>query len=217
MARHRPTRLRTQIIVSSVLGAATPWLVMALLVSGSERYRVKGPRGGSAPEVCVRVAADWNLDDAPFLDHQWIGTRGWDQFSAAPMLAVERADTPKTWAHRMHAGWPVRMATGDVLTDRHFDASVPNQSMTMFTLRQRTPIWPNDRIPYHPIWSGLIANTIFYATLFWLFWFAPRYVRRVMRVRREKCIMCAYPTKRGDTCSECGTIASGIRWRGSHT
>ncbi len=63
------------------------------------------------------------------------------------------------------------------------------------------------RIPVTPILSGLVVNTLFYATLLWFLIpgpFALRRLRRFLRVRRGLCPKCAYPMGDSAVCTECG-------------
>ena len=59
-------------------------------------------------------------------------------------------------------------------------------------------------LPARPLWSGLLVNTLFYATLLWLLLLGPFALRRFMRVRRGLCPKCAYPMGESEACSECG-------------
>ena len=61
-------------------------------------------------------------------------------------------------------------------------------------------------VPYRLIWPGFAVNTIFYATLLWLFIFAAYALRRRARRKRGLCVACGYDL-RGDLeygCPECG-------------
>lgn len=65
-------------------------------------------------------------------------------------------------------------------------------------------------IPIHPIWPGLIGNTLLFAIAWLLLWFVlivpRRFVREVARLRRGCCVECGYDLGfdfvRG--CPECG-------------
>jgi hypothetical protein len=65
-------------------------------------------------------------------------------------------------------------------------------------------------IPFHPIWSGLIANTIFYGVIWLGLWSAMviprRFIREVARFRRGACIQCGYDLGYDfiHGCPECG-------------
>jgi hypothetical protein len=50
------------------------------------------------------------------------------------------------------------------------------------------------------------VNTLFYAALLWLLFFAPFTLRRHLRARRGLCQACAYPVGEAAVCSECGAV-----------
>jgi hypothetical protein len=55
-----------------------------------------------------------------------------------------------------------------------------------------------------PAWPGFAPNTIFYAAILWVLFFAPGAVRRNIRRRRGLCPACAYPIGTSPVCTECG-------------
>ena len=59
-------------------------------------------------------------------------------------------------------------------------------------------------LPFHPIWSGLIINTLFYAVLIWGVVSGPGVARRAFRKYRNRCPACAYPIGTSAICTECG-------------
>lgn len=59
-------------------------------------------------------------------------------------------------------------------------------------------------LPFHPIWSGLIINTLFYAVLIWGVVSGPGAARRAFRQRRNRCPACGYPIGTSIICTECG-------------
>jgi hypothetical protein len=59
-------------------------------------------------------------------------------------------------------------------------------------------------LPYGPIWTGLIANTVFYAAIIWLLIRGPIELRRRMRQLRGQCQACGYPIRTSSVCAECG-------------
>lgn len=66
-------------------------------------------------------------------------------------------------------------------------------------------------IPYEPIWPTFAMNTLFYALLLWLLFFAPLAARRMIRRRRGLCEKCAYPIGVSPLCTECGAAAPAGR------
>lgn len=59
-------------------------------------------------------------------------------------------------------------------------------------------------LPFHPIWSGLIINTLFYTALIWGVVSGPGVARRAFRKYRNRCPACAYPIGTSAICTECG-------------
>ncbi len=59
-------------------------------------------------------------------------------------------------------------------------------------------------LPIHPIWPNFALNTIFYAAILWLLFFAPGVLRRRLRIKRHQCPACAYPIGTNKLCTECG-------------
>jgi len=69
-------------------------------------------------------------------------------------------------------------------------------------------------LPLCPIWPGFAINTLFYAGVLWMLFAAPFALRRMIRRRRGRCALCAYPIGQSPICTECGaavraTVAQG--------
>ena len=74
--------------------------------------------------------------------------------------------------------------------------------------------------PSKPIWPGFAINTIFYAAILWVVFFAPGKVK--LRRRRNLCPACAYPVGASPVCTECGAaipspLREGVRVRVDRT
>lgn len=59
--------------------------------------------------------------------------------------------------------------------------------------------------PIHPLWSGWLLNTPFYAALWWIACGGARSLRATRRRRRGLCVRCRYPRENHVICPECGT------------
>ena len=61
-------------------------------------------------------------------------------------------------------------------------------------------------LPYQPIWTGVVVNTILYAPLVWLLTLGPFAARRIIRRKRGRCAKCGYDLRGAehDGCPECG-------------
>jgi hypothetical protein len=60
------------------------------------------------------------------------------------------------------------------------------------------------RLPLTPLWPGFTINTLFYAAILWLLFAAPFALRRMRRIKRGLCPVCAYPVGASPVCTECG-------------
>jgi len=60
--------------------------------------------------------------------------------------------------------------------------------------------------PYDPIWAGLAVNTVFYATIIFVFTSIRRAFRHARRLRKGRCPICSYDLQFDNTlgCTECG-------------
>ena len=59
-------------------------------------------------------------------------------------------------------------------------------------------------LPLIPILSGFAVNTLFYAAVLCLLICGPVVLRRMIRMKRGRCVKCAYPMGESAVCSECG-------------
>ena len=106
-----------------------------------------------------------------------------------------------TYMHVRH-GWPWLCAQG-----RQIRNPLGQGWTIVYTFYSKTA-QGSVAIPYFPIWPGLLANTLFYATMTLALLAALRLNRTRRRRKRGRCIACGY--KLGDgvtTCPECGLEA----------
>jgi len=59
-------------------------------------------------------------------------------------------------------------------------------------------------LPFQPLWIGLVANTLIYASAVWLGTRGPLLLRRRLRRRDDRCVACGYPIGTSGRCTECG-------------
>ena len=104
--------------------------------------------------------------------------------------------------HHLRCGWPYRALSGTW--------SYPGQINSGL----RLPTWASPRtsllvswglLPLRPLWPGLALNAVLYSVCLAVLLFAPRIVRRHIRVARQMCPTCGYPTGTSAICSECGS------------
>jgi len=75
-------------------------------------------------------------------------------------------------------------------------------------------------LPIGPVWPGFAINTIFYAAILWLMFFAPGTIRRTIRRRRGLCPACAYDLRgsaSSQNCPECGAALPRVTPRDTIT
>ncbi len=126
--------------------------------------------------------------------------------SPLPSVLSRKADWGNqciVWAQ----GWPWRCATMRANPDLGAGKRWSLDSVTLSFGRGLGVEWWRRpmTIPYRPYWPGLLANTLFYGVILWLFWFTPGAIKRTLRRRRGLCPKCAYPVGPSELCTECGT------------
>jgi hypothetical protein len=238
MTGHRPTRVRTQIIFCAVVGFVLSWVVMVGLHAVPMREAMRYEQRDAKVEDLswVRDGHFGGIDDVD-VSHLLFGVHASRRQSELSIVFFRvKTIEANNWAViSCWSGWPMRQAMGTVrcygpefhprtlkydirglcVVDAGHIMPRParRNDFTTLVVYSSTGPSPERVLPYRPIWTGLGINTAFYGAIFWFIWFAPRYVRRWIRVGDRRCIMCAYPTAPRTRCSECGTPATGVRWR----
>ena len=92
----------------------------------------------------------------------------------------------------VQSGWPSRSMEGSMRMPRR------GPPVLSYVLRS------GGLLPLRPIWPGFAINTLFYATILWLWIYSLSALSRFLRVRRGLCPKCAYPMGESAICSECG-------------
>jgi hypothetical protein len=104
------------------------------------------------------------------------------------------------------AGWPTRSFKGS----RVWDGRVTDTDEMSNDWALPLPKWTGlqsayvEFVPYLPLWPGFAINTIFYAAILWVLFFAPGIIKRAIRRRRGLCPACGYPIGTSEVCTECG-------------
>ena len=117
----------------------------------------------------------------------------------------------------MRAGWPLRTLRCRNLVEIEMGGTIsitinankanPIQGgivLTQFSIGNPAQSWR--ALPYQPVWSGIVINTIFYAATLWFLSIGPFEVRRMIRRKRGHCIKCGYDLRGAEheVCPECG-------------
>ncbi len=120
------------------------------------------------------------------------------------VLAGFFGDIYALWALPTHyaAGWPLRCLHGARLWRDQFVSAMAAPEW----LHPRKYIFDARALPLRPIWPGFAINTIFYATILWLFIPGPFVLRRLIRRKRGLCVACGYDLRDNLAagCPECG-------------
>ena len=138
-----------------------------------------------------------------------IGVHGFYFSETSPELAVG----DMAWhAFEYSVGWPI--ACLHFMEFKSTDARPPIFQKAWVASRgiSSLHVSPGQKLPYGPIWIGLVINTIFYAAVAWLVLRGPSEIRRRIRQYRGRCQACGYPIGLSSVCTECGVpVPRGLR------
>jgi hypothetical protein len=110
-------------------------------------------------------------------------------------------------SRRYKAGWPMLSVAADWFSYAAPEiiaghASTSSGLIPVENIPMLQGVVPH--LPIRPHWTGFAINTIFYAAVLWVLFFAPGSVRRMIRRRHGLCPACAYPVGTSPVCTECG-------------
>lgn len=116
---------------------------------------------------------------------------------------------PTFSAVAVEAGWPFPCMYGEWWSDSLDPLA---SSGCLHAVRMQARMEPGTRwalrleriIPTGILWTGLAADSAFYALALWVVLIGPRSLRRLLRARRHQCPSCGYPIGTLPTCTECG-------------
>ncbi|MEQ8844716.1 MAG: hypothetical protein RIB58_07660 [Phycisphaerales bacterium] len=102
-------------------------------------------------------------------------------------------------------GWPTRGAYGRMSYAAAPSGAFGHSYDGLVETRMKSNLV---RFPLRPIWPGLLANTLFYATIILALLVGLRLTRIRRRRKRGRCIACAYELGQSiSVCPECGLAA----------
>jgi hypothetical protein len=99
----------------------------------------------------------------------------------------------------LEAGWPKRSLSQEfhMLKKRaELISGIPLNNPFVFPVRTALPL--------NPLFPGFPINTVFYASILWMLFAGPGWIRRRVRIKRGLCPACAYPVGSSPVCTECG-------------
>jgi len=157
--------------------------------------------GGGDPQVLVPSWTRLRQPSEPLLngdasrEDRLVDARGW------PMVAL------MSQVDRLASGSGASIQTGPLLST-YTTSSL--RSTGAFAVATPSPARVPVPIPFHPVWSGLAGDTVFFGVIWLVAWSAltvpRRFVREVARFRRGACIECGYDLGYDfiNGCPECG-------------
>ena len=185
-------------VVHDALGGAKSrrgdWVVFQHVAGGAIRIRALLVSGDNIEEyeqfpIHPSLLPSWGLltqqvsqqvTDEPFV--RVADTYGWPAYSMWCTFAWNTTQWPK------------------VQTDPRLSAILITSPMGgNYAVSQRA-------LPLRPIWQGFAINTIFYTAILWLLTLGPFTARRMIRIKRGRCIKCGYDLREveHEKCPECG-------------
>ncbi len=137
--------------------------------------------------------------------------------TAAQLTAIEWIVSSGDNYSETRAGWPLRtlrcrnlveieMGGTNSITINAYAANPIQGGIVLSPFPIGSPAQSWRALPYQPIWTGVVVNTILYGPLVWIFTVSLLKMQRLLRRKRGLCIKCGYDL-RGDfssSCPECG-------------
>jgi hypothetical protein len=140
--------------------------------------------------------------DAEFL---FLGSNDYEKVGAG-VASIARCGWP--FKSLQDSVWTAHPMTGEAVTLRHHTLTPP--SILHPLERGPNPAGSmRRRLPYEPVWPGLLGNTAMFAAVFWLVMPGRRVLRSLLRDRAGRCVGCGYDRAGLATdakCPECGTV-----------
>lgn len=178
------------------LGWRWPRLFGPGTIDGPRRVEIGTTRPATLTIQRGLLQDEWTVvvhDRSPGLERNapsslpaWIDPEALRDEAPRPRIAGSgRGFSSQMWTA---AGWPMRSFT------------IPPQSWRY--------AWSTVEVPsVGVIWPGLLMNTLCFAGIIGVFWWAQGAVRRARRRRRGRCVRCGYDLRGGAggaVCPECG-------------
>jgi hypothetical protein len=169
-----------------------------------------GPRDGSGSSSAVSC---WSFA---------ISTRNDSRTTKGPITIqheitdATQASPPTAWGGCLdERGWPLPAAQALVLGEMSPQAPrayriVWGAPLNMDTTRgSRNSLADIRMVPWRPVWTGLLADTVVYAGVWWCLLLVPRAIAARYRKRQGACKRCGYDMSGlpAGVCPECGTAA----------
>jgi hypothetical protein len=194
-------------LLSLALGGVTT-VAVAWYCSARSRQPFPPPIKASRPWPCP-VPTDW-----PATASEFRATQGFGLDSEAAWIRTSGSKDFSHLARVHHAGWPFRaLSTHQTLApSRWWVVETVNSRDTegwvgAFAVPgwvPRPPAGPARVFPILPLWGGLVADIVLFASAWLLLSMLPTLAVRRRRRRRGCCGHCGHPLPGSLLCPECG-------------
>jgi hypothetical protein len=235
LSRRFMTRTARAVVLGAITTVAVSWLIawsrpkpVLAYSSDAALQWVNGPRG-SNDEHLLYVARFRGLGkDFAIVYPAYPDTRGPEGSVQAVLEGTsfcteicEKADRREaSTAIWLAHGWPMRALSAELWWTpygRDYVGAVKGgilvgiedifEEYKNFSVHDPTIV-----LPYKPVWSALLFNTVFYGSIWLALFYSAAglgWVRTQVRRRRGQCMNCGYALLSGqDRCSECGAPAA---------
>ena len=194
--KHRLLKLGVFLLLGAIINVAVAWGFT--LWRGGDGTENSMSQEDASRVWTENVPADWPSGPPnPAIAYESFRSRGQVLCLIGPDPSLGRSGPEEAWMlATFRCGWPMQSLQSTSL------GHLPPPS---WIHRTGWPLSPDiHTLPLGPIWPGFGINAVFYATMFWLLFAAPAFVRRRIRARRGQCPACAYPIGTSEVCTECG-------------
>ena len=201
--RRRPRQIAARVFILFVIGV----LLTVITTIGSAALAVRFERELSRvhqvdPDITRYTPEDescyWTTE---VRRRSW----GWREHSVIQEPEVSRSGFERyVSAEFIQAGWPLRCAKGErwtIETKRGGQTKwILDGAIAFYVPSESSPVV----LPFLPLWTGLLINSLLYAAAAWAMWRLAIAMRGFLRVRRNRCPRCSYPIGQSPVCTECG-------------
>jgi hypothetical protein len=147
--------------------------------------------------------------------------REYFKLEGLPERPPRRTSPQRRWRH-YDSGWPFRAFWG--WSNEPTAIEEPSKGVGYledgdvrrglvrlpYLVSRKTYLPKHTWVPWHPLWPGLFADSLFYGLIWGAAFVLIVTLRRSMRRRRGQCVKCGYDcTNSAGVCPECGTPSSG--------
>ncbi len=226
---HDPMRRALKhMVVFGLLGAIATWAAAWMCaIFGAFAYDGTTERMGTAERAWLvsvsrgvgftRVSAVPDNGIWAHVDAGTVRIPAWSRFHVPPSPEVVASPCSPWFIEHGH-GVPFRSMVAEIGREIYDSAGVrvPSQRFAAISGIEvlddgSVEPLPFRTLPVRIIPAGFLADTGIYGVIFWLLWFTPGAIRRMVRRQRGRCEKCGYDLRgnasggAGSVCPECGS------------